>query len=729
MTQANAEVQYFAPKGLSDALDSTEAFPGAMASLQTLIFDPSTPDLFQCRPASVELLAPKLNPILSFGFVSDFKIVGDVLYGLAASRLHPGFDQPFAFNLLTNKAVPVTGVLSTNVPASPPTAGAWTPPTMDVIGPKLVVTHSGFDTGHFTTATDKLTFSGQPAPNDTITLGNQQTNQTYGTLGTQLTFIAGVPTTQYQVQIVAGSLIGTLVNLFTALSALGDPNTGQCTYAVAFGGATFSSNPSAGDTATINGVTYTFVASGATGNQVNIGYTHAATLQALLAVIATVSPATLTAISSASLTISYLVSGASGNLFPVSANSTDIAVTTPFLAGGVGNYFGWFDITNPLAPTWNAGNTAVNPLITPPTAVAQFNNRAYFLLNPPNGQPGLEATDVLNPLQVTNGTYILTFSDSQPLTALAGLPLSNQLGGIIQSLIVFKGDSNMYQVTGDPLPNTAAGAWTRNTLNVATGTFAPRSITSTPKGLMFLSPQGYRLVDFTAQVSDVIGANGAGVSVPFINCPIPSRVAAASNASTMRVGLTNVNGQQQEFWMDIARGVWTGPHTFPATMIAPYKNTFIISPIAVPNSIWQSDWLQNSGSIFVEAGTLLTWAYQTAMLPDKGEMAQHEAHEMILLLANDQNVNVVAADEGGNAISSASILPGTVTSHWGDTQWASSMWYGQAYALSPAAVPWPDPVIYGRTSLQFTGASDSLLRIGALQFRQEILGYSPQPGV
>jgi len=110
-------------------------------------------------------------------------------------------------------------------------------------------------------------------------------------------------------------------------------------------------------------------------------------------------------------------------------------------------------------------------------------------------------------------------------------------------------------------------------------------------------------------------------------------------------------------------------------------------------------------------------------------MAEHESHEMILTLANDQNVAARAADEGGNTISSATILPGGVASAWGGAQWKSSMWYGQTYALSPAQVPWPDPVTYGRMSLQFTGNSDSLTRIGALQFRQETTGYLPQPGV
>ncbi|HEY5046715.1 MAG TPA: hypothetical protein VII49_01680, partial [Rhizomicrobium sp.] len=56
--------------------------------------------------------------------------------------------------------------------------------------------------------------------------------------------------------------------------------------AIARGNVTFGSNPTNGDTVTVNGVAITFVTSGATGNQVNIGGSAAATALALYTFLA-----------------------------------------------------------------------------------------------------------------------------------------------------------------------------------------------------------------------------------------------------------------------------------------------------------------------------------------------------------------------------------------------------------------------------------------------------------
>lgn len=510
-----------------------------MASLQNLIFSPSDQNVLYCRPASTQIMPPTFPTTTTIPqprFISVFKIVGTRVYGMINSRLNPGHDQPFAFDLLTNSLLPVAGITNANTPVSPSASGDWVPPTMDVIGTKVVVTHPGFD--------------------------------------------------------------------------------------------------------------------------------------------------------------------------------------------GVTHFFGWFDISNPAAITWSAGNTATSPLPVVPTAVAQFNGRAYYLCNITNAPPGLYASDELDATTITNPTFILTFGDLEPLTALAGLPLSNQLGGIIQSLIIFKGSANLYQVTGDPATNTAAGPWTKNSLNVATGTLAPRSIAPTPLGLLFVSPQGLRLIDFNAKVSDPIGANGAGISTSFISCPVPSRIAAAANASVYRVSLTDVNGQQREFWYDMPRKTWTGPHSFPATCIGMWRNTFIIAPVAVPNALWQSDWLQTPVSAFVEAGLAMMWAYQTSMLPDAKTMRQMEMHKTLLTLSCGGAVTFNAAGESGQVLQAASIAPVGGVSSWGSLVWASGMYYQQTFSLQPVEVPWTGPLVFGRLSLQARGVSDSVTRVGALQLLYEQLGFT-----
>ena len=62
--------------------------------------------------------------------------------------------------------------------------------------------------------------------------------------------------------------------------------------------------------------------------------------------------------------------------------STFIIVTHPGFSGGSSPYFGWFDVSNPALPVWYAGNTSTNALPSPPTAIAQFYNRAYFVCAP-----------------------------------------------------------------------------------------------------------------------------------------------------------------------------------------------------------------------------------------------------------------------------------------------------------------------------------------------------------
>src|SRR3974377_2324992 len=58
-------------KGLSDSADGSTAFNGAMASLSNLIPDPTTAQLWQCRPAATE---KAVTPLASGGFSSGFSL-------------------------------------------------------------------------------------------------------------------------------------------------------------------------------------------------------------------------------------------------------------------------------------------------------------------------------------------------------------------------------------------------------------------------------------------------------------------------------------------------------------------------------------------------------------------------------------------------------------------------------------------------------------------------------
>lgn len=401
---------------------------------------------------------------------------------------------------------------------------------------------------------------------------------------------------------------------------------------------------------------------------------------------------------------------------------------------GVTNFFGWFDISNPAAPVWHAGNVTVSgtgiDLDVVPTWVSNFYGRAYFLCNPPGGQPAAFFTDPLT-LNISDAAHILTFDDTVPLTCAAGLSLHTQLGGIVQALIVFKGITNMHQVTGDAA--LTDNPLSQNSMNVATGTLAPNSICNTPKGLAFMAPDGVRYVNFDATVSDPIGAFGAGISIPMIYASVPSRVAAAYSSNVLRISVQNgyiAAAPWQEYWFHLSLGVWSGPHNFPAAMITPYQNGFIMAGVGIAGKLWRSEATQSSTSVFVENGVQMAWDYKTVMLPDQGEMAEMEWVETTIdvqLAAGIPPIVFVGKDQNNSIIGSAIISVSNDVPIWGAFIWGLAVWGGAAYGLAARQIRWPQPITYKRICFELAGESRLAIRVGKMFTRANSLGYLIAP--
>ena len=556
MTIKNGTPLSWFPQGLSDCLDSTPVFPGAMSALQNLIPDQSTKNIWTCRPASTLAVdfsktggafnsafssAFDIGYANSTAFISLLLISGQRAYGMVSSKNFPGFDVPFSFNLVSGTFDPITGITSSNIPASPATSGAWTPPTADVIGTNVVVTHPGFN-------------------------------------------------------------------------------------------------------------------------------------------------------------------------------------------GGGNGYFGTLNISTLAAPAWKSGNTASTALAAVPVAVKNFNQRAWYLVNPPGGaQPGAYYSDVLASDTVTAGTQILTFDDNAPLTALGALPLNNQLGGIIQALIVFKGASNTYQVTGDAAASPSS-TLARNALNIATGTLAPLSICPTPRGLAFMAPDGVRVIDFTARVSDVIGLSGAGISVPFTYAVVPSRVCAACNMSVIRLSVQNGNmasNPTQEYWYDMARESWSGPHSFPASLIEPYTNTFIMSPVGVLSKLFNSQSFQSLTSTFTENGSVMSFSYRTAPLPNTGQIASNFISETTVDMAKvaGSSYTVVFTNQQNTVVDTVTVSQSGVSDLWGAFNWGAANWGTATSVIAPQKINWNLPLVIDQGSLQVTGTCEQGVKFGKVYLRYSVLGY------
>ena len=108
--------------------------------------------------------------------------------------------------------------------------------------------------------------------------------------------------------------------------------------AAATGTVTLSGNPSAGDSVTIAGVAITFEASGATGNQVNIGATTADTTANLLGFLLNSTNATLEGFGYSRLgtiiTITDKTVGVAGNSVTLTKSGTNITVSGATLTNG-----------------------------------------------------------------------------------------------------------------------------------------------------------------------------------------------------------------------------------------------------------------------------------------------------------------------------------------------------------------------------------------------------------
>ena len=133
----------FVPRGVSDTVDGDNSPAGAMTALSNLQFDPSTPSVFVCRPANTQLT--NFPGFTTPGIISVAKVLDGVVYGMIGSASPAGKDRPFAYDILSNSFKTIAGVTSSNCPTTQVSTGDWTPPAIDSLGSKIIITHPGFN--------------------------------------------------------------------------------------------------------------------------------------------------------------------------------------------------------------------------------------------------------------------------------------------------------------------------------------------------------------------------------------------------------------------------------------------------------------------------------------------------------------------------------------------------------------------------------------------------------
>ena len=760
----------FTPRGCSDAVDGTPVPAGAMAQLSNLVPDPSTDGVFSCRPASIELTA--FPGFTTPGFVSGRVVIGNLEYGMIASGLNPGFDQPYVYNLATNAFLTVNGITAANVPVSPPATGDWVPPILAQVASRIIVCHPGFPGGAgfgqvkfgwFDISGFSETAKADTISADTTLFGN------YPILGVQpgMTVTgAGIPANT--------TVIGTNHQITVEAAGLTTSNA----------------------TVTLVSTNGIFVGMEVAGSGIPAG--------ASVVSIVTNTSATLDQEATVTSTETLTFTGtqiAMSNAATATADAVNVTI-----AGGT-----------TTAPLWGAGDvdgqtllgTAEFFLPSVPVAVAQFYGRAYYAL----GTDGIVFSDSGFPCRVSNLTAVqaLTTDDGLAVTMVAPLLLSSPItGGIVQAIVAFEGTAKIQQITGDQ----SLGNLLMNAMPVATGTLANLSVVPCEIGLAFVCPQGLRVIEFSGAVSPIIGERGRGKAVPFIYALHPSRICAAANVDVLRLSVQRgdlTDNPTQEWWYDLRRSIWTGPHTFPASLIQPWQSTFVITPVGMLAQLWRTDAYADLNSTFEENGTQLTWNYQPSPLPDTGMLAENALVDMTVAISQPaieatttgdtiagHDVSMVADATGiavgqlvkGTGIPGGATVisfgiptiwggfnwgganwgaspgteivlsdPATLTQRnrifqfgqfvlvtagdisgrflgttvcgtgqptvWGEFVWGQALWGGDS-TYQQVSVEWYSPLTFKQLNLTFAGTSNFDTKIGNIYMRYDILGYRLQ---
>lgn len=300
---------------------------------------------------------------------------------------------------------------------------------------------------------------------DTTTPANTATNLN-AALNTAITKLANT-------SLVAASAVTAGDNFFnTASSAIGSAKTSQAatpiTGATALSGTTPSDSISpgfaAGDTMTVNGTTLTFVNSGATGNQLNVGDSIQTLMSKIDQITGTSKPSTvhggvitINTDDASSLNISGGTAGATAALGALGFSSSPITATQPPLRVGSSPASSATTLVNGSANTvkWYQGNDG--PGSPRSTAVARVDDSVTV-------QYGAQANEDAIRQQLQAIAVFGTFSTS-PTSQYAGGQVSALSLRVTQSLTKQPGQQHIEDIQTDlaMAQNTMKDASTRQT--------------------------------------------------------------------------------------------------------------------------------------------------------------------------------------------------------------------------------------------------------------------------
>ena len=401
---------------------------------------------------------------------------------------------------------------------------------------------------------------------------------------------------------------------------------------------------------------------------------------------------------------------------------TSILVAHVGFSGTGANFIGVINISIPSSPAWSSSNLATNALPSVPTVVANLNNRAYYAC-------GNIAyfSDVLVPLTRTNASQSLTIGDPSPIIAMNGLPVQTTSSGIVQALLAFK-SFQIWQVTGD----TATSNLALNFLSLNVGTNSARSIVQTPYGVNFAGIDGPYIVDMLGNVKPLtkdFKETEQDLQYPFISITQPTRASAGYSGGIYRIcmdTLSNGIAGTYEYWFDIQRRRWNGPHTWPQDCCAQIGNYFVTAHRTKGATLYKSEIIASPTSVFTDAGTPISFYLESSTFPKDGTMSEKQVIESTIELSTSGaglSYQITATNASKTVLCSVPVVVPTNTSLWGTLIWGAGMWAAAQNIPIVYSVNWTNPLVFQKMALQVAGTSQSNVSIGSFFARYQDTGY------
>lgn len=401
-----------------------------------------------------------------------------------------------------------------------------------------------------------------------------------------------------------------------------------------------------------------------------------------------------------------------------------VVVTHPGFATGA-NFFGWFDITTPAAPTWTAGNTTTNALPFRPIWVRTFTNRFYFGVT--NSAVFSDAPSAWGAGQIsisnTNFASALTIGDASDTTAGYFIPIKTITAGTLQGLTIFK-SLTIWQVTGDIGTTNLA----INQISSTEGCSAPRTIQALPQGVSYMGSNGMRFID----AGNNIGPLNLDVLAPFTNATNPSRICATYNNGIYRICLDTIfKGQTftPDYWFDNQFNRWNGPHTFPFHVAVSLGPLFYLGSNSAPGMIYRSQPVQLSNSIYTDAGNGYNCQLLSASMVNQNPMSEKQVIESTIELSPNTTSGsyfIQALDDLNQSLASATITIANVLPLWGSVFWGAFNWAFSTLASQVFSIPWGNPIVFQKFLLSVSIVASANVSIKSVWLRFQDTGYMNQ---